>query len=127
MACHYLLGRHFVVRTDQRSSKFLLEQRLESDDHQKWLTKLIGYQFDIQHRPGLENKAADALSQMQPSLGVLALTTLAILQLEEVKKEVAVDKTLGKLVTDLQVGVNVKLGYAMIGGVVLPWKNCVAK
>lgn len=114
---HYLMGRHFVVRTDQRSLKFLLEQRLVSEDHQKWLTKLMGYNFDIQYGPGLENKAIDALSRIQPTLLYLALTTPTVLQLEEIKKEVAADVKLGKLVQDLQGGVPVKEGYELIDGI----------
>ncbi|MCI18591.1 hypothetical protein A2U01_0039745, partial [Trifolium medium] len=33
-------------------------------DQQNWAAKLLGYQFEIVYKPGLENKGADALSQM---------------------------------------------------------------
>lgn len=44
---HYLLGQHFILRIDQKSLKFQLEQCLVCADHQKWVTKLLGYDFDI--------------------------------------------------------------------------------
>lgn len=62
----------------------------------------MGYHFNIQYLLGLETKVANALSKIQPTLHYLALTTPKVLQLEEIKKEVATDEKLGRLVQDLQ-------------------------
>jgi len=60
---HYLLGKKFTVFTDQKSLKFLLEQRVVEEGQHKWLSKLMGYSFDIKYKVGLENRVADAVSR----------------------------------------------------------------
>ncbi|KAA0054961.1 Transposon Ty3-I Gag-Pol polyprotein [Cucumis melo var. makuwa] len=38
----YLLGTRFIVRPDQKSLKFLLEQRVIQPQYQRWIAKLLG-------------------------------------------------------------------------------------
>ena len=46
----YLLGRAFVVKTDQQSLKYLLEQRVGTQAQQHWLAKLLGYAFVVEYK-----------------------------------------------------------------------------
>ncbi|GJT99430.1 ty3-gypsy retrotransposon protein [Tanacetum coccineum] len=70
----YLLGRRFRVFTDHHSLKHLLTQTIQTPEQHKWLTKLLGYDFELHYKPGKENKVADALSRPEPAT-VLALST----------------------------------------------------
>jgi hypothetical protein len=51
----YLIGRHFNVQTDHDSLKYFLEQRLSSEEQQKWVTKILGYDFEIIYKKGKKN------------------------------------------------------------------------
>ena len=46
----YLLGIIFLVKTDQRSLKFLLEQRVIQPQYQKLISKLLGYSFEVLYK-----------------------------------------------------------------------------
>nr|GFB99579.1 reverse transcriptase [Tanacetum cinerariifolium] len=64
---HYLLGKRFRIFTDQRSLKFILNQNIQTPEQQKWLSKLLGYEYDILYKPGKENTVANALSRIDSS------------------------------------------------------------
>ena len=61
---HYLLGKTFFIRTDQKNLKYLMEQREVCPEYLKWMVKLMGYQFEIHYRVGMENNVADGLSRI---------------------------------------------------------------
>lgn len=63
------------MRTDQKSLKFLLEQRVIASEYQRWIAKLMGYDFNIEYKRGMENTTKDALSRLPPEmeLGLLSI------------------------------------------------------
>ena len=63
----YLLGRPFIIKTDQQSLKYILEQKIATPAQQKWLTKLLGYLFMVEYKKGCENKVVDALFRRSDS------------------------------------------------------------
>ncbi|KAL0550257.1 hypothetical protein IC582_014763 [Cucumis melo] len=99
----YLLGRKFVVKTGQISLKFLLDQRVIQPQYQKWIAKLLGYSFEVIYKPGLENKAADALSRVPPVVH-LQLTAPALIDLKIIKKEVEKDDHLSQIIKRIKEG-----------------------
>ena len=60
---HYLLPKEFVLETDHSALKYLQSQEKLQARHAKWVSFLQEYLFIIKHRPGVENKVADALSR----------------------------------------------------------------
>lgn len=60
---HYLLGHPFTIKTDQEALKHLCQQTIQTPEQQRWLPKLLGYDFKIEYKLGKENIGADALSR----------------------------------------------------------------
>ena len=61
---HYLLGNHFILRTDHKSLKWIMNLRNNEGQLTRWLEELSQYNMSIQHRPGNKHINADALSRI---------------------------------------------------------------
>jgi len=63
---HYLLGRHFTLRTDHQSLTWLLNwKNPSSSQYYSWIEQIMEYDFTIQHRPGKNHTNADFLSRIK--------------------------------------------------------------
>lgn len=119
---HYLLGRRFVVRTDQQSLKYLLEQREVTLDYQRWLTRILGYDFDIEYKVGAENRVADGLSRIvhYTTIEVIprffALTLPASLQAQDIYAEVDQNENIQHLIAKVSSGEAPKEGFTVVQG-----------
>ncbi|XP_057252042.1 uncharacterized protein LOC130592021 [Beta vulgaris subsp. vulgaris] len=100
---HYLLGRHFIVRTDQQSLKFIMQQREIGSQYQRWVSKLMGLDFEIQYKPGPSNNVADALSRKHSGEVELGSTECRQeVDWEELCQEIKQDQTLQKITAEVQ-------------------------
>lgn len=90
----YLLGRRFVVRTDQKSLKQLLSQPLTTPAQQNWAAKLLGYDFEIVYKEGSLNKAADALSRRNEEGELAAISVPTWIDWTQVRAAIEADSEL---------------------------------
>nr|GEX70169.1 Ty3/gypsy retrotransposon protein [Tanacetum cinerariifolium] len=60
----YLLGHRFTIQTGHRSLKELLQQVIQTPIQQKYLRKLMDFDFIIEYKHGVTNGVADALSRV---------------------------------------------------------------
>jgi hypothetical protein len=94
----YLWGRKFIVRTDHYSLKFMLDQRLSTVPQHQWISKLFGFDFSVEYRPGRLNTVADALSRRHQDDSSIAVMSGPSFQLyEDLKTELQNDPELRQL------------------------------
>ena len=61
----YLWGRHFLVRTDHVSLRWLINFKDPEGMLARWISVLDTYDFTIQHRPGAKHSNADGLTRQE--------------------------------------------------------------
>ena len=94
----YLLNQPFTVKTYHKSLKFLMEQRITTPAQARWLPKLLGYDYVIEYKRGLENQGADALSRVV-EFNFLAVSLACADWWEELQLEVLQDSFYDQLST----------------------------
>lgn len=104
---HYLQGHHFIVKTDNQSLKYLLEQRLSTMLQQKWLAKLLGLDYEIVYKKGKENIIVNALSRLPEITSdaqLQAISSVHLNWLQEITKSYTQDELAQEVMTTLATG-----------------------
>ena len=61
---NYLLGHHWLLRTDNAALSWLRKHRDPVGQNARWIELLEEYDYEVQHRPGVRHANADALSRI---------------------------------------------------------------
>ena len=72
------MGRHFKVKVDHDSLKYFLGPILSSKEQKKWVTKMLGYYFQIIYKKWKKNVVVDAILTNHEDVEAL-LCTIAII------------------------------------------------
>ncbi|MCH79689.1 Ty3/gypsy retrotransposon protein [Trifolium medium] len=116
----YLLGRKFVVSTDQRSLKQLLQQKIVTAEQQNWAAKLLGYDFEIVYKQGKLNKGADALSRMHEGAELKAMSSYVTwVQEGQIQVENQQDEKLRQIMEEVQKDPTLWPGFEYKQGVLM--------
>jgi hypothetical protein len=71
----------------------------------QWVSKLLGYDFSVEYKPGKLNTVADTLSRRdatEPSLMALSEITFPIF--DQIRAEIATNEEAGQLISSIQAG-----------------------
>ena len=67
------MGNRFQVRIYHNNLKFFLEQKQLRERHQKWVSKILAYDFEIEYVKGKHNVVANTLSRRSASLSLMSI------------------------------------------------------
>ena len=73
---HYLLGRHFIIETDNNPTTHIMTQERLSARQLRWTQKLAEYDFELIHKDGRSHVVADMLSR-RPDLQLSAISLIS--------------------------------------------------
>eukprot|EP00253_Pinus_taeda_P018429 PITA_18429 len=114
---HYLLGRKFLLLTDHHSLTNYFNQPTLNVRQGRWADFLSGFNFEIKHLKGKENRVVDALSRKVQCLCELSFSKWRNSLIEQIKTTASQDAEYQQLKQQVQQLANGKLqqGYALDG------------
>ena len=68
---HYLLGKPFLVRTDNSSLKWLYNFKCPEGQVARWIEFLSSFDMQIEHRPGIQHRNVDSLSRYPATVNAI--------------------------------------------------------
>ncbi|KAD7476958.1 hypothetical protein E3N88_00094 [Mikania micrantha] len=109
-----LSDKNLAKSAYEREMMALVLERVTTPDQQNWVAKLLGYNFEIQYKPGKSNRAADALSRRDDVGVCLTLNSGPIwVQGSQLIAESKADPMLQKLGQDCQLFPEKHPGFVM--------------
>ena len=79
-----------------------MEQNISSPEQQKWVTKLLRFDYEITYKKGKENVVADALSQLPEQVEFLTVSLPTSDFLKDIKIEWQDDPETSKIIKKLE-------------------------
>ena len=110
-------GKTLQGKTNHDSLKYFLEQRLFSEEQQKWVTKMLAYDFEIFYKKRKKNVVAGELSRKDEDVEGL-LCSISIIQpywINEARDEWKNNEEVSALIQKLQQDPNTSDTFS--------WKN----
>jgi hypothetical protein len=102
----YLWGHVFMIRTDHYILKFLLDQKLATIPQHQWISKLLGFDFCVEYKPGAANVVNNTLSQCdwEAAVAILALSAPTFELFNVVQRALVTDLALLSLWEEVERG-----------------------
>ena len=122
---HYFLGNKLIIKTDQRSLKYLSSQHLLEGIQHELMLKLLEFDYTIEYKQGKENLVADALSRKHKNTqeeSCLAISTDVPSWITEVEKSYANDEKYTAIIQELAIKPASVPHYSLQSGI-LRYKN----
>jgi hypothetical protein len=114
----YLQRAPFIIRTDHQSLTFLGEQQLHSELQKKAMAKMMGLQFQIVYKKGVENAVADALSRVSYLMTLSQVSEVQPIWVQEVLNSYETDMEAQELKTQLLIQSPNEQGYSLHQGII---------